>query len=192
MVAPSASPPDSLKAGLRSEMRRLRRALASGDGAARAAARFLALPLPPRAAIAAYWPQGSELDSRPLISRLRAAGHTVLLPAVAAPGARLRFRAFPDGAALVPGAHGIPEPPPGPEVEPDVLVVPLLAFDGAGWRLGQGGGYYDRTLEALRAARPVLAAGFAYAAQEVPVLPRAAGDQRLDWIVTENEARRFA
>jgi 5-formyltetrahydrofolate cyclo-ligase len=177
---------------LRSEMRRLRRALAPGDAAERAALRFMDLPLPPVARVAAYWPQGSELDCRPLIDRLRAAGHTVLLPAVAAPGERLHFRIFPAGASLATGAHGIPEPPPGPGIEPDVLAVPLLAFDAAGWRLGQGGGYYDRTLEALRARRPVLAAGFAYAAQEAKSLPHAPGDQRLDWIVTEQEARRFA
>ena len=99
-----------------------------------------------------------------------------------------------NGAAPLPrDAAGVPAPgPDAPELTPDLVVVPLLAFDGAGARLGQGGGYYDRTLAALRAAGPVVALGLAYAGQEVARLPVEAHDQRLDAVLTEAGLRRFA
>jgi 5-formyltetrahydrofolate cyclo-ligase len=88
----------------------------------------------------------------------------------------------------VPGVWNIPVPPEtSPELLPDVLLVPMLAFDRNGYRLGYGGGFYDRTLVKLRAIKPVVAIGVAYSAQEVPEVPRAPFDQPLDWIMTERE-----
>jgi 5-formyltetrahydrofolate cyclo-ligase len=140
--------------------------------------------------VAAYWPMRSEADPRPALAALHARGVPLALPVVAGRGMPLIFRAWAPGVALVPGGFGVLVPADGPPVVPRVLVVPLLAFDRAGFRLGYGGGFYDRTLAALRAAGPVLAVGFAYAAQEVPHVPRTIDDQRLDRIVTETETIR--
>lgn len=148
------------------------------------------------AVVAGYWPLGSELDVRPLMLRLAQAGAEMALPVTRAGDRPLEFRRWRPGDVLEPGAHGVSQPKAdAPVVVPGVLLVPLLAFDAAGWRLGYGAGYYDRTLAGLRArlleARP-LAVGIAYAAQELPDVPRHAGDQRLDGVVTERSARRFA
>ena len=90
---------------------------------------------------------------------------------------------------MVEAVFGTREPPHTHQiVEPDFLIVPLLAFDRAGWRLGYGAGYFDRTLTKLRARKAVLAVGVGYSAQEVPAVPRNATDQRLDWILTERGA----
>ena len=87
------------------------------------------------------------------------------------------------------GPFGIAEPKQSAEVlRPDVLLVPLLAFDRVGYRLGYGGGFYDRTLRELRALKPVLAIGVAFAAQETPETPRGSMDEKLDWVITEREA----
>jgi 5-formyltetrahydrofolate cyclo-ligase len=147
------------------------------------------------AVVAGYWPLGSEMDVRPLMLRLAAAGVEIALPVTRAADRPLEFRRWRPGDGLEMGAHGVSQPKPdAPAVIPTVLLVPLLAFDTAGWRLGYGAGYYDRTLAGLRGrlldARP-LAIGIAYAAQEMADLPRHAGDQRLDGIVTERTARRF-
>jgi 5-formyltetrahydrofolate cyclo-ligase len=121
-----------------------------------------------------------------LLLRLLAAGWDCALPAVPAPGAALAFRRWRPDHDLVAGGYGIPEPPPSaPPLRPAALLVPLLAFDRAGHRLGQGAGHYDRTLAELRAAGPLLALGLAFAVQEEPALPAEPHDQRLDWIVTE-------
>ena len=136
--------------------------------------------------VSAYHPIGAELDCLTLMARLAKAGHATCLPVVATRGGALVFRRWRPGEPLIAGAGGIPIPPPdAPVVEPDVLLVPLIAFDRQGYRLGYGGGYYDRTLNALRARQPVLAIGVAFAAQEVPAVPRLGHDARLDWIVTE-------
>ena len=82
-------------------------------------------------------------------------------------------------------------PADGAWVEPEVLIVPLVGFDGRGFRLGYGGGFYDRTLEGLKERRPTIAIGFAFAAQEMPEVPIEPTDQRLDMIVTEKGVRRF-
>jgi 5-formyltetrahydrofolate cyclo-ligase len=148
------------------------------------------------AVVAGYWPLGSEMDVRPLMQRLAAAGIELALPVTRAGDRPLEFRRWRPGDVLEPGAHGVSQPTTDASVMvPSVLLVPLLAFDAAGWRLGYGAGYYDRTLAGLRgrllAARP-LAIGIAYAAQELQGLPRHAGDQRLDGVVTEQSARRFS
>lgn len=184
--------PDAPKAALRAEAKRQRQAAAraAGDGAGqRVRDRFLAaIPLPPDAVIAAYWPVGDEVDVRPLLHALHERGHACLLPVVTGPRP-LIFREWRPGQALIAGAHGIPVPPPtAPERAPRVLCVPLLAFDRTGHRLGYGGGHYDRTLAGLRAAGPILAVGIAYADQEMASLPADGHDQRLDWVVTEADA----
>jgi 5-formyltetrahydrofolate cyclo-ligase len=138
------------------------------------------------ATISAYHPIGAELDCMALMARLAEAGHTTCLPIVAKRGEPLIFRRWAPGEPLKDGLGGIPVPPrDAAVVEPDILFVPLLAFDRRGYRLGYGGGYYDRTLTALRARRPTLAVGLAFAAQEVAAVPHLDYDARLDAILTE-------
>ena len=177
------------------------RAAARRDGLeARAAAgpalrdRVLAaVPLPEGCAVSAYWPMRSEIDPRPLMAALHARGHGLGLPVMRGAGKPLVFRDWEPGLALVPGGYGTEVPgPERPELRPEVLLVPLLAFDRAGYRLGYGGGFYDRTLAALRATGPALAVGLAHAGQEIAEVPRDAHDQRLDWIVTETEVLEIA
>ena len=99
------------------------------------------------------------------------------------------FRRWRDGDEVDKGPFGVAEPKPSAEeLCPDVLLVPLLAFDRAGYRLGYGGGYYDRTLRGLRALKPIIAIGVGFAAQEISATPRGPGDEPVDWIVTEIEA----
>ncbi len=149
------------------------------------------IDLPPGAAVSAFWPLDEELDLREVVAHLHGAGHEIGLPVVLGRGRPLLFRRWQPDTVLVQGGFRVMTPPPAaPEVVPSVLLVPLLAFDSAGYRLGYGGGFYDRTLAKLRAAGPVLAIGVAYAAQEVAEVPREATDQKLDWIVTEESARR--
>jgi len=136
--------------------------------------------------ISAFHPIGSEIDCLPLLARLAAAGHATCLPIVAKRNQPLVFRRWAPGEPLIDGLGGIPVPPrDAPVIEPDVLLVPLLAFDRQGYRLGYGGGYYDRTLTALRAKKPIQAIGLAFSAQEVPAVPRLDYDARLDGFLTE-------
>jgi len=127
--------------------------------------------------VSGYWPMRSELDIRPLLSLLADTGRDVALPVVLGPGQPLEFRRWRPGQA-----HPAPE---AKRLEPDVLLVPLLAFDAGHHRLGYGAGFYDRTLAALRRHKPILAIGVAYAAQRVEAVPRDAWDQALDLVLTE-------
>ncbi|OYD80135.1 5-formyltetrahydrofolate cyclo-ligase [Azospirillum brasilense] len=151
----------------------------------------------PDGPVAGYWPLGSELDVRPLLLHLRTGGRSIALPVSGPRGQALTFRDWDPAQPLAAGRYGIQEPDANrPEVVPAVLLVPMLAFDRSGHRLGYGAGYYDRTLDALRAARlpsdgPVLAVGMAFAAQEMSAVPCGAHDERLDWILTERETLRF-
>ncbi len=143
-------------------------------------------------AISAFWPLAAEFDTRPLLDAFHRRGHLCLLPVVRQRDAPLLFRRWTPDAVLADGGFGVQTPlPSAPAARPDLLLVPLLAFDGDGFRLGYGGGYYDRTLAALRSdgEGPVLAVGLAFAGQEAPRVPRGGNDQRLDWIVTEAGAR---
>jgi len=143
--------------------------------------------------VSGFFPYKSEISTLPLLRRLAGEGWNVAMPVVIAAGLPLIFRRWQPGEATVPGVWNIPVPPEtSPELQPDVLLVPMLAFDRQGYRLGYGGGFYDRTLVKLRAAKPVVAVGVAYAAQEVPAVPRADYDQPLDWIMTEEETFRCA
>jgi len=142
--------------------------------------------------VAVYHPVGAELDPGPLAARLGLEGAVVASPVVVARNAPLIFRLQTD-AEPVPDALGIMAPPPeAPEVRPDVVIVPLLAFDPTGARLGQGGGYYDRTLAQLRAQGAVLAVGLAYAGQAVAHIPVDGFDQRLDGVLTETAYLDFS
>ncbi len=143
------------------------------------------------AIVSAFWPAKGEIDVLPLVRDLFDRGYMCALPVVIRRGQALEFRCWTPATALVPGNFGIPVPPEDCErVRPDVLLVPLLAFDRAGHRLGWGAGFYDRTLAGLRAERAVLAIGIAFAAQEVDCVPHGPHDEPLDWVVTEDEAIR--
>jgi len=180
------------KAALRAaaKRRRAEAAAASPKAGAALVARVLdSVPPPAGAAVSCYWPMGSEIDTRPLMTALHERGHTVGLPVMERRGAPLLFRAWTPGIALEPGGFGTEIPgADAAEVVPDYLLVPLLAFDRAGYRLGYGGGFYDRTLSKLRASGTRQAVGVAFGGQELPAVPREATDERLDWIVTEAEA----
>lgn len=150
------------------------------------------IPMPKGCTVSAFWSMGSEIDTRPLLRALHERGHTIGLPVTIKRGLPLVFRAWTPDLKLVSGGFGTHVPGPAqPEVVPRVVLVPLLTFDRDGYRLGYGGGFYDRTLAALRARGPVLAVGLAFAAQEVEAVPRGEHDQRLDWIVTEAGATKF-
>jgi 5-formyltetrahydrofolate cyclo-ligase len=127
----------------------------------------------------------AELNVWPLLRRLSGAGVPLALPVVARKGQPLVFRAWAPGDLMDKGVWGIPEPRADkPVLEPDVLLVPLLAFDIRGGRLGYGGGFYDRTLARLRAMKPIVAIGLAYDEQRVNAVPHLDYDQRLDWVLT--------
>ena len=144
--------------------------------------------------VAGYIPFKTEIDSRPLMRALAAQGATLCLPRTPPKGQTSSALTFhlcdPDNPDhLEKSPWGVMEPKAHlPQVRPDVVLVPLLGFDRAGNRLGQGQGHYDRTLEALRATGPVVAVGVAFAAQEVAYIPVEPHDQRLDWIITPIEA----
>ena len=161
---------------------------AAGAGAARlVAAHVLAAIAPMRgvAVVAGYLPVRSELDPRPAMLALAGLGYGLCLPVVEAPGRPLGFRRWSPGAATEPGAFGIAVPVAREPAEPDLLLVPMLAFDARGHRLGYGGGFYDRTIAALGARRPLVALGLAYAGQALAEVPDGDTDMRLDGIVTE-------
>jgi len=170
-------------------MRALRRRLAAEapEAGAQAAARIPLDELPPFQSFAAYAPQGSEIDPGPLVRRLADTGAQPCLPVAADRDGPLEFRLWDSRTPLQPDAFGIPSPPLWSDaVLPDLVIAPLLAFDRAGGRLGQGAGHYDRALENLRALRPVFVLGLAYAGQELPEAPMEPHDQRLDAILTES------
>ncbi len=148
-----------------------------------------AVELPPDAVVAGYIASGSELSAAPLMAALEQRGVTLVLPVVGERGERLLFRTWRSGDTLVPNRYDIGEPTEDkPELMPTHLLVPLLAFDDHGYRLGYGGGYYDRTLAALRAAGPITAIGLAFHAQRLAFVPRGPGDEPLDMVLTELSA----
>lgn len=159
------------------------------------AARNLLSALKPEASLifSLYWSVGTELTTMPLLNAFTKRGQICALPVVEQAASPLIFRRFEGADLLVPGQYNIPTPPKSAEIlVPDILIVPLLAFDKAGYRLGYGGGYYDRTLETLRKSRKgCLAVGYAYAGQETEHVTVDKYDQPLDWIITEKEARKI-
>jgi 5-formyltetrahydrofolate cyclo-ligase len=146
-------------------------------------------PVSPKAGasvVSAFFPYQSEIDTRPLLGRLGGEGWTTCLPIVIAQGESLVFRRWMPGEPTIPGIWKIPRPTEEAEiVEPDVLMVPMLAFDRKGFRLGYGGGFYDRTLGMLRKKKTIVAIGVAYAAQEVASVPHGTHDQPVDFVMTE-------
>lgn len=139
--------------------------------------------------LSGYMPMRTEIDPVPAMAAHQG---PVGVPVITGKAQALRFREWSPGCAMVAGEFGALIPADGAWLEPAVLIVPLLAFDARGYRLGYGGGFYDRTLQALRARHSVLAIGFAFAAQEVAEVPIDATDQRLDMIVTEQGVRVFS
>jgi 5-formyltetrahydrofolate cyclo-ligase len=139
-------------------------------------------PPPAGALVAGFWPMGSEIDIRPLLRALEVRGHALALPVTPRRGAPLSFRRWRFGEELGRGPLGTCQPLSGEVVTPDMLLVPLLAFDRAGRRLGYGGGFYDRTLAALPGA---VVLGVAYAAQEVLEVPAGPEDALLPRVATE-------
>jgi 5-formyltetrahydrofolate cyclo-ligase len=138
--------------------------------------------------ISAFHSFGTEISTFELFDKLVAEGWITALPVVVAKNTPLLFRQWAPGDALVLGRWDIQIPPEtAPEVQPDVLLVPMLAFDRKGYRMGYGGGFYDRTLATLRALKKVTAIGVAYAGQEIDMVPHDDHDQSLDWIMTERE-----
>lgn len=139
-------------------------------------------------ALAGYMAMRTEIDPT---AAMAAHPGPVGVPVILGAGQALKFREWSPGCAMVAGEFGALIPAEGAWVEPEVVIVPLVGFDARGYRLGYGGGFYDRTLAGLRARNPVLAVGFAFAAQELPEVPIDQYDQRLDVIVTEAGIRRF-
>ncbi|WP_284164257.1 5-formyltetrahydrofolate cyclo-ligase [Frigidibacter sp. SD6-1] len=137
--------------------------------------------------LSGYMPMRTEIDCLPAMAAHCAAGGRVAVPVIPGPAQPLRFHEWTPETRMIEGAFKALIPEGGAELVPQVLIVPLLAFDRRGYRLGYGGGFYDRTLELLRARGPVTAVGFAFAAQEVGEVPTEPTDQRLDLIVTEKE-----
>ncbi len=143
------------------------------------------------AIVSGFMAIGAEISPAALMARLHREGHPLALPVLQPKGQPLLFRSWAPGEPLATRIWGIREPlPEAAEVEPDLLLVPLLAFDAEGYRLGYGAGYYDRTLKRLRAMKPVIVVGVAYDEQEVPSVPHEAWDELLDWVLTPSGPRR--
>ncbi len=154
-------------------------------GASLAAHGLSFLDLAPGAIVSGFSAIRDEIDAAPLLARLHAAGYPLGLPVMQGKGLPLVFRAWSPGDAMGTAQWDIAEPlPDKPVLEPDVVLVPLLAFDAAGHRLGYGGGFYDRTLARLRTIKPVVAVGVAYDELKVDAVPHRSYDQPLDWVLT--------
>jgi 5-formyltetrahydrofolate cyclo-ligase len=186
-------PPPELKDRLRSKGFSRRDALDKAfreDAARRIAGRALDFPeLNDVTPVGGYWPIRSEVDSRPLMEALLERGQDVALSQILHP--HLSWRLWQPGDVLIKGGFGVREPgPDAPEVFPSALLVPLVAFDRRGGRVGYGKGHFDRAIAALDAKHPVLTIGLAYAVQEIDRVPVEPHDRMLDVIVTESELIR--
>jgi 5-formyltetrahydrofolate cyclo-ligase len=156
------------------------------------AARGLPFEIARGAVIAGYSSIRSEIDPLPLMQKLAELGARLALPSVTARGHALTFRAWSPGGRLMLGALGIPEPSPAAsEVVPDIVLVPLAAFDRLGHRIGYGAGHYDFTFAHLRKTRPVIGVGLAFAIQEIEAIPALAHDVALDYVLTETRVFDF-
>jgi len=192
---PPAAPHDA-KAVLRADALR-RRATAYkrlGQGARDQIVPFgvdLIAGLPGRC-ISGYWPIRDELDPLPLLNALASLGFDLALPAIEIKWAPLVFRRWRPGDTLASADFGLKEPLPSSAILlPDILLVPLAAFDSTGNRIGYGGGYYDRTVAAYRSARKITAIGIAFDEQEVTRISHETHDQRLDHVLTPTGARSY-
>jgi 5-formyltetrahydrofolate cyclo-ligase len=183
------------KGDLRNAALMSRDALSSDHRAAAAQAialRGLPIEVTRGTVVGGYSPIRSEIDPAPLMRELAARGAQLALPAIAARGQSLRFRIWSPGDRLLPGPLGILEPSPAAaEIIPDIVLVPLAAFDRAGHRIGYGAGHYDRTLQQLRRSRAITAIGLGFAGQQVEAVPALQHDARLDYVITEARVLDF-
>jgi 5-formyltetrahydrofolate cyclo-ligase len=183
------------KADLRAAALAARDALSEAQRAAAAQAialRGLPIELAPGTVVAGYSPIRSEIDPIPLMRKLADEGARLALPAITARGQSLKFRAWHPGDRLLPGPLGILEPSPAAaEITPDIVLVPLAAFDRVGHRIGYGAGHYDRTLAHLHKSKGFAAIGLAFIAQQVKTVPALQHDVALDYVLTETKAFDF-
>jgi 5-formyltetrahydrofolate cyclo-ligase len=188
-------PAGQSKSDLRTAALAAREALSPEQRAASAqalAARKLAVAIAPGTIVSGYSPIRSEIDPAPLMRKLAERGARLALPAVMARGKSLAFRAWSPSDRLMLGPLGILEPSPAAaELIPDIMLVPLAAFDRLGHRIGYGAGHYDFTLAHLRKVKPITAIGLAFAAQEIEAVPALSHDVALDYVLTETEAFDF-
>jgi 5-formyltetrahydrofolate cyclo-ligase len=184
-----------MKAELRREAVARRDAMPAATRAAAAeaiASRVFPITVRPGTSVSGFMPLKSEVNPLPLMKALAGQGARPALPVIAGRGKALVMRSWTFDEPLDRGQWGIREPKPtAAEVEPDILLVPLLAFDRTGHRIGYGAGYYDLTIAALRGRKPIVAIGLAFAAQEVPAIPATPRDARLDLVLTEREVIDF-
>lgn len=182
---------EALKADMR-RAKRVERSLAAHPEAALKLMEHFPLELGRINPVAGYWPVSTEMDPRPLLAALAKAGRQIALPRMETRQGPARFLHWKAGEPLQADAFGVPSPPASSrELRPRLILVPLLAFDRAGRRLGQGGGHYDRILAVYR-AEGALAVGLAYSEQEVDLAPTGPFDVPLDWVITEREAIQCA
>jgi 5-formyltetrahydrofolate cyclo-ligase len=178
------------KSALRAHMKAWRASLDAAEmgraGSALASHGLGFLPsMAPGSVVSGFAPMPDEVRIWPLLRRLADSGISLALPVMQGKARPLLFRAWRLGDPMDKGVWDIPEPKADKsELEPDILLVPLLAFDRQGWRLGYGGGFYDRTLSGLRSRKAVTAVGLGYDQQQVDAVPHLAYDQRLDWVLT--------
>jgi 5-formyltetrahydrofolate cyclo-ligase len=188
-----AAPPT--KQQLRATALAAREALSAEERQAAAeavAAHGLPFAIAPGTVVSGYAPIKGEFDPTPLMLNLAAQGARLALPVILARGHSLSFRAWSPGDRLTLGALGIPEPQPAAaELVPDVMLVPLAAFDRAGHRIGYGGGYYDYTFSHLRKSKHVIGVGLAFAVQEIELVPALPHDEALDYVLTEHQVFDF-
>src|SRR5260221_14479003 len=162
------------------------------DAAQALAKRGVPFEIAPGMIVSGYSPIRNEIDPVPLMRKLAAQGAKLALPAVMARGKSLAFRAWSPDDRLMLGALGIPEPSPAAaEVIPDIMLVPLAAFDRQGHRIGYGAGHYDFTLEHLRKAKVITAIGTAFSVQEINAVPAQRHDVALDYVLTEKKVFDF-
>jgi 5-formyltetrahydrofolate cyclo-ligase len=191
----SAPPTDQSKADLRAAALASRDALSSEQRSVAAeaiATRGLPFEIMPGTIVSGYSPIRSEIDPAPLMRTIAARGARLALPAVMARGKSLAFRAWSPHDRLMLGPLGILEPSPAAaEIIPDIMLVPLAAFDRLGHRIGYGAGHYDYTLAHLRKVKPVTTIGLAFAAQEIKAVPALQHDVALDYVLTETQIFDF-
>jgi 5-formyltetrahydrofolate cyclo-ligase len=183
------------KGDLRTAALAAREALSGEERTAAAeaiAARRLPVEIARGAVVSGYSPIRGEIDPLPLMRNLAAQGARLALPVILARGKSLAFRAWSPNDRMVLGQLGIPEPSPAAtELVPDIMLVPLAAFDRAGHRIGYGAGHYDHTLAHLRKAKAIVAIGIAFAVQEIAAVPALAHDVALDYVLTETQVFDF-
>jgi len=192
---PAAATIPQEKSNLRSATLAKRDAMPAAERQAAAealAARGLPVAVKPGTIVSGFMPMKTEINPLPLMRKLAEAGARLALPCIDGRGKPLVMRAYAFGDQFKSGQWGIREPmPDAAAVQPDILLVPLAAFDRSGHRIGYGAGYYDRTIAQLRAVKPITTIGIAFAVQEIPQVPATEHDERLDFVLTDKETIAF-